>query len=163
VAVRERRALLGVERDLRTLGAVIVGMGLIGLGLGLLLSGHSLTTTLRPTAAQEELWRGLLHLGGGLVLVKLGRDLRRLRPWTRWPALLAVVFLGIFFPVGTLLAVLVGWRLLTPSAGRVLSPKHEALRQATPELSAGRSWGVVLVVLGVVLAVLAIGIPGLLG
>lgn len=160
VAVRERRALLGVERDLRTLGAVIVGMGLIGLSLGLLLVGNTLVSGLGPG---EDLSRGWLHLGVGLVLVKLGRDLRRLRPWTRWPAVLATVFLGVFFPVGTLVAVLVGWRLLTPSAGRVLSTTHEALREATPELSPGRSWGVVLIVLVGVLAALAIGVPGLLG
>lgn len=160
--VRERRALLGVERDLRTLGGVIVGMGLIGLGLGLLLSGHGLAATLTPTATQDELWRGLAHLGGGLLLVKLGRDLRRLRPWTRWPAALALTFLGLFFPVGTLLAVLVGWRLLTPKAGRVLSASHGAVRAATPELAPRRSWAIGLLVFLGVLAGLAVAVPGLL-
>ncbi|MFO0722938.1 MAG: hypothetical protein U1E65_04075 [Myxococcota bacterium] len=114
--------------------SAVRGVGLTYFVLGVSISAFA-ASSLPKVIYQAALPGVFLRILAGAGLVGLGAGLRRLDPWSRWPAIAASSALGLLtWPWGAPYHAIVLFLLLSPHGRSVLSRDHAALIARTPEI-----------------------------
>lgn len=149
-----RRQCINRESTIRTLGALYILGGILGL-----IGSASLLASSSPAsdgASQATL--GALYLGISVVGLVGGLGLRRLKPWARILGTVQACLGLLAFPVGTLINALILSAFWTNPSKTIFSEDYKRIIAATPQVKVKTSK--VTVVILVVLLVVIISIIG---
>jgi hypothetical protein len=133
--VELRRAHIQREHSVKALAGVML-LGAVGLGVGALAAGSFAVDKLQSAdGGAGDAALGALMAGGlSAAFTTLALGLRRLRPWSRRPALIVAGLALLNFPMGTVFGGTLLYYLL-PAEGRLLfSPEYAAAVAATPAM-----------------------------
>jgi len=168
-AEADRRAHIGVERGLKSIGFVyILGgvfsllgfLSLLFIGVGVLVGGGG-----AEAVDEVVFFAGLSTFYGvtGGLSIWVGRGLRRRNTAVRIVASVLAVLSLISIPVGTVIGAYLLWLMWSAKGKRVFAEDYQAVIDATPHVVV-RTSPVVWVVVGLlVLGISTVVVLGLLG
>jgi len=151
-----RRAHLNHEASIKAVGTIYY--------LGAALSVLAAILAPAPQGASEaRILIGAVFAAFAVAYVVVGWGVRRLRPWSRVAASVVAVPGLLGFPIGTLISLYILYLMLSKKGRMVYSPEYQAVIAATPQIKYGSSFVVWFVLILVLLAIGAIGLPAFLG
>lgn len=159
-----RKAHLKHEASIQSIGTLYL-LGTIFMapvGLAMLLGGIGVLAEPQGRDVSAALFAGAIGLGYfmlGAFQGYVGWGLRKLKHWARTPAIVLSVIGLLAIPIGTMISIYFLYLLLSEKGKIIMSPPYQDVIAQTPHIKYRMSI-VIWILLGLVVALIAVGIVG---